>query len=184
MAYIDLENELPGVTGLLEYRQDTGKPLRELTQILLRGNSTLSEAEREIIAAAVSAGNNCYYCFTSHAAAADAYLGENNATSKILENTDSTKISDKLRKLLILALQVREGGKNVTQEAVDAARVQGATDREIHDTIMIAALFCFYNRYVDGLNTFAPKDSDYYESMALRLKEKGYFRPEQGYINS
>lgn len=181
MAYINLESHLPGVTGLLEFRKDTAEPLRALTQILLRGPSSLTEAERELIATAVSNQNECVYCTTSHAAAADAYFGDSEVTRKVIENMDSAPISDKMKALLAIALHVQQSGKNVSLKSIEKAKMEGATDLEIHDTVMIAALFCFYNRYVDGLATYAPTDLSYYTDMALRLKEKGYYRPEQGY---
>lgn len=181
MAHINLEQHLPGVTGLLEFRKDAAEPLRELTQILLRGENTLTEAERELIATAVSNKNGCVYCTTSHAAAADVYFEGENVSQAVRENYQSAPISEKLKALLTIALQVQENGKKVTTESVEAARKKGATDMEIHDTVMIAALFCFYNRWVDGLGTFAPTDPVYYNEMAQRLKEKGYYRPAQGY---
>ena len=85
------------------------------------------------------------------------------------------------RSLLTIAAQVQGSGKNVTPEAVERAKNAGATDMELHDTVMIAALFSFYNRYVDGLATVAPNDAKYYSDMAERLKDKGYHRPQQGY---
>ena len=181
MAHITLEAHLPGVTGLLEYRKDTAEPLRELTQILLRGNSTLTEAERELIATVVSNKNECFYCTTSHKAAADAYFGEQETSEKVKQDPQNAPISPKMKALLAIALQVQESGKNVTQAAISKAKKAGATELELHDTVMIAALFCFYNRYVDGLGTFAPKDPIYYSEMAERLKQKGYHRPPQGY---
>jgi uncharacterized peroxidase-related enzyme len=181
MAYIPVESHLHGVTGLLEYRKDTGKPLRELTQILLRGNSTLTEAERELIAMAVSNKNECVYCTTSHDAAAQAYLQDPELTAKVKLDINTAPVTDKMKALLRIALLVQSSGKNVTQESIDAAKQQGATDMEIHDTVMIAALFCFYNRYVDGLATYAPTDPEYYQEMAERLKTSGYYRPETGY---
>ncbi|MDX2284793.1 MAG: peroxidase-related enzyme [Bacteroidia bacterium] len=181
MAYIELEEHLPGVTGLLEYRTDTAMPLRELTQRLLRGASTLTEAERELIAMAVSNRNGCVYCTRSHAAAADAYYGDSQVTDAVRADMRTAPIGDKMKALLTIALQVQQSGKHVTADSIAAARQHGATDPELHDTVMIAALFCFYNRYVDGLGTFAPADPAYYAGMAQRLKEKGYYRPEQGY---
>ncbi len=181
MPHISLNNNLPGVTGLLEYRKDASVPLRELTQLLLRGDSTLSEADRELIAAAVSNQNKCVYCTTSHAATANAFLAENNTTKMVMENYNNAPISNKLKALLAIALQVQESGKAVSTQAIEHAKINCASDLEIHDTIMIAALFCFYNRYVDGLATIAPTDDTYYTEMALRLKEKGYYRPENGY---
>lgn len=181
MPYISLEEHLPGVTGLLEYRQDTAAPLRELTQLLLRGPSTLSEAERELIATIVSHRNECVYCSTSHTAAANAYLGETETAALMKKDINTAPLSDKMKALLVVTSQVQQNGKAVTQEAIDKAKLAGATERELHDTVMIAALFCFYNRYVDGLATIAPTDPEYYSSMAQRLKEKGYYRPPQGY---
>ena len=181
MPYISLEEHLPGVTGLLEFRKDAAEPLRELTQLLLRGPSYLSEAERELIATIVSHRNECVYCTTSHTAAANAYLGEEETAEMMKKDILSAPLSDKMKALLIIASQVQESGKNVTQQAIDRAKAAGATELELHDTVMIAALFCFYNRYVDGLATFAPGDPKYYTEMAGRLKEKGYYRPPQGY---
>lgn len=181
MAYINLENQLPGVTGLLEYRKDTGEPLRELTQILLRGQSPLTEAERELIATVVSNKNECVYCTTSHTAAADVYFGEHDTTRLAKENIELAPVSKKMKALLTIALQVQENGKKVTQQSINDARTEGATDAELHDTVMIAALFCFYNRYVDGLGTFAPTDPEYYAGLGERLKERGYHRPKDGY---
>ena len=76
MAYVQLEEHLPGITGLLEYRQDSAQPIRELTQLLMRGPSTLTEGERELIASVVSHGNQCTFCTTAHTAAADLLLGD------------------------------------------------------------------------------------------------------------
>ena len=181
MAYISVEKHLPGVTGLLEFRRDTAEPLRELTQMLLRGESTLTPAERELIATIVSHKNQCTFCVTSHAAAADALLGEHETVAKMRADLESTPVSEKMKKLLVIAAQVQEGGKSVTPEAIEAAKNEGATDRELHDTVMIAALFCFYNRYVDGLGTFAPTDPTYYADLGTRLKNNGYNRQPQGY---
>ena len=88
-----------------------------------------------------------------------------------------------MRALLTVAVQVQQSGKEVTHESISKAKANGATDLEIHDTVLIAALFCLYNRYVDGLATVAPNDPLYYEQMAVRLKSSGYYRPVEGYGN-
>lgn len=103
MPYISLEAHLPGVTGLLEYRQDTAAPLREVTQILLRGPSSLSEAERELIAAIVSHRNECVYCTTSHTAAANAFLGEEETAELMKKDIAYAPLSDKMKALLVIA---------------------------------------------------------------------------------
>ncbi|OOQ57966.1 carboxymuconolactone decarboxylase family protein [Mucilaginibacter pedocola] len=181
MPYIALEDHLPGITGLLEYSKGTAQPIRELTQFLLRGPSTLSEAERELIATVVSHGNQCTFCTTAHTAAADLLAGETETAASVKQNIETAPVSDKMKALLTIASQTRESGRAVTAEAVARAKDAGATDVEIHDTVLIAALFCLYNRYVDGLGTALPAEPGYYDVLAGRLVNHGYTRLPQGY---
>lgn len=181
MSYIPLEKHLPGITGLLEYRQDTGAPIRELTQILLRGESALTEGERELIATVVSSRNECRFCTAAHTAAANVLFEESETSEAVKQHIDTAPVSDKLKALLHIAASVQQSGKAVTAEQVGLARAVGATDREIHDTVLIAALFCLYNRYVDGLATMTPTDPAFYEGLGQRLKQYGYNRLPQGY---
>ena len=176
MAHIKLLNEeLPGIVGLLNYRPETAKPLLDLAETLLRGPSSLTSGEREIIAASVSYRNECHFCHTSHAAAAAAHLGSGlGLIDEIKAGLPNTPVSDKLRALLTIAHHVQKGGKNVTDEDVTAARAQGATDQEIHDAVLIAAAFCMYNRYVDGLGTLAPGPNEAYAEMGERMAHVGY----------
>jgi uncharacterized peroxidase-related enzyme len=180
MPYIPLEDHLPGITGLLEYRRDSAEPIRELTQILLRGPSTLETWERELIAATVSKRNECQFCMNAHTAVTNLLLTEfvpgNNPNTENLR----APVSDKLKALLIIAGEVQTGGKNVKKETVDRAKEAGATDLEIHDTVLIAALFCLYNRYVDGLATVAPADPEFYNGLAKRIAVS-YNRNPNGY---
>lgn len=181
MPYIPVEEHLPGITGLLEYRKDSAEPIRELTQVLLRGPSSLTEAERELIATVVSHGNQCRFCTTAHTAAADLLLGECSTTEKIKEDIESSSLGEKMKALLTIAKQVQQSGKSVTEQSIARAKQAGATDVEIHDTVLIAALFCLYNRYVDGLSTVAPTDPNFYKGLATRLVDHGYTRLPQGY---
>jgi uncharacterized peroxidase-related enzyme len=181
MPYIPLEEHLPGITGLLEYRKDSAKPIRELTQILLRGESTLGEGERELIAAVVSSRNQCRFCTAAHTAAANILLGEGETVEAAKGDLALAPVSEKLRALLRIAEQVQASGKAVTAEAIAAAKREGATDLEIHDTVLIAALFCLYNRYVDGLATVTPTDPAFYAGLGQRITEHGYGRLPQGY---
>lgn len=181
MSYIPLEDHLPGITGLLEYRKDTAQPIRELTQFLLRGPSILTEGERELIATVVSYGNKCRFCTTAHTAAADLLLGETETSERVKENILTAPVSEKMKALLTIASMVRESGKSVTPEAIEKAKAEGATDIEIHDTVLIAALFCLYNRYVDGLATVTPTDPNFYKGLGERLVNYGYRRLPQGY---
>lgn len=181
MPYIPLEEHLPGITGLLEYRKDSAAPIRELTQILLRGPSSLSEAERELIATVVSHRNQCTFCATAHTAAADVLLGESATAEKVKADINTAPVSNKVKALLSIAAQVQQSGKAVTETAIRDAKESGATDIEIHDTVLIAALFCLYNRYVDGLATVTPTDPAFYKGLGERLKNHGYNRLPQGY---
>ena len=180
MPYIPLEDHLPGITGLLEYRKDSAEPIRELTQFLMRGASTLTEGERELIATIVSHGNQCRFCTSAHTAVADLLLGECETSEKIKRDLATAPVSGKMKALLSIASKVQKSGKNVTHESIEAAKSAGATDIEIHDTVLIAALFSMYNRYVDGLSTVTPTNPDFYKGLAQRIA-KGYRRLPQGY---
>ena len=79
-----------------------------------------------------------------------------------------------MKALLVIAGNVAESGKRVTEADIARARQHGATDLEIHDTVLIAAAFCMFNRYVDGLATWAPDDPDFYRQRAALVAENGY----------
>ncbi len=178
MAHITVEEGVPGIRSLVQFRPETGKPLYELAQVLLRGESPLSEAERELIAAHVSHRNETKFCEMSHAAASRHLYGNNkDIVDDVLKDVDSANISDKLKALLHIASRVQILGKEVTPEDIEAARREGANDREIHDTVLIAAAFSMYNRYVDGLASFTPTDPAEYDAMGKRMAEKGYQPP-------
>ncbi len=181
MAHIKLlKEELPGIVGLLDFRPETAKPLLLLAETLLRVPSALTCAEREIIAASVSWWNNCYFCHSSHGAAAAAHLKcDLSLLDDIKKGLPNTNVSDKLRALLDIAHLVQRSGKEVTADAVSRARTLGATDQEIHDTVLIAAAFCMYNRYVDGLGTWAPQALEDYREMGERMANIGYGKNQE-----
>lgn len=157
------------------FRPETARPLLDLAETLLRGESTLSRGERELIAAYVSDRNQCRFCHASHRAFAGAQLeGGSAVVDQVAANLETAPVSEKLRALLAIAAKVAEGGLSVTTSDVENARSEGATDVEIHDTVLIAAAFCMFNRYVDGLATWTPDDPDAYDAMAQRLIEHGY----------
>lgn len=178
MPYIALNSAEPGIRGLLRYRPETGRPLSELAEVLLRGPSTLTRGERELIAAYVSALNDCRYCSSSHAACAAAQLpGGMAVVEQVRADPATAPVSAKLKALLAIAAAVAQGGHAVTPGQVARARAVGATDVEIHDTVLIAATFCMFNRYVDGLATIAPNDPAAYAAGAQRLVTQGYLPP-------
>jgi uncharacterized peroxidase-related enzyme len=174
MAHIDLPEGLPGILGPMAFRPATAKPMNELAEVLLRGPSSLSSGERELIATYVSKRNDCHFCHSSHGAAAAHHLGGEAVVDAVRSDPESAPVSDKLKALLDVAGKVQRGGREVTSEDVARARSQGATDSEIHDTVLIAAAFCMYNRYVDGLATWAPDDPEAYREPGRLLAEQGY----------
>lgn len=179
MAHISVEKGVPGIRSLVLFRPETGKPLYELAQVLLRGPSPIPEAERELIASYVSSQNNCTFCCMSHAAASRELFGEKREiVDCVIDDFANAKLSPKLRALLQIAAKVAESGKSVLPEHIENARKHGANDLEIHDTVLIAATFCMYNRYVDGLASFTPTDLKDYEEMGVRLATKGYVPPQ------
>ncbi|MEO7047609.1 MAG: peroxidase-related enzyme [Ferruginibacter sp.] len=179
MAHIQVEEGIPGIRSLVMFRPETGKPLYELAQVLLRGESPLTEAERELIAAYVSKRNDTMFCMMSHAAASrELYGDDKNIVDDVLQDMQHAQVSDKLKALLHIAGKVQILGKEVQPEDIEAARKLGANDREIHDTVLIAATFSMYNRYVDGLASFTPTDPQEYEAMGKRMAEKGYVSPK------
>jgi uncharacterized peroxidase-related enzyme len=159
----------------MAYRPETAKPLNELADVLLRGPSTLSPGERELIATYVSSRNDCFFCQTVHGAVAAHHLdGNEQLVLDVKRDAQEAGVSDKLKALLTIAGTVQRGGKHVLPEDIDHARQHGATDLEIHDTVLIAAAFCMYNRYVDGLATWAPHDPEGYRQQGARLAREGY----------
>src|SRR3954466_3945460 len=158
MPHITLPPDLPGIRGPMAFRPETAKPLNELVDILLRGAHTLSPGERELIATYVSSQNDCEYCQTIHGAIAAHHLNSEPLVVDVKRNYQAAAISPKLKALLAIAGKTASGGKNVTAADVARARDEGASDLEIHDAVLIAAVFCMCNRYVDGLATWMPRD--------------------------
>jgi uncharacterized peroxidase-related enzyme len=178
MPHIPLPEGVPGPRGPMLFRPETALPMSEMAEVLMRGPSTLTLAERELIGTYVSAQNDCRYCQTIHGAVAAHYLGATEEQEALVQRIKcdpaSAPISSKLKALLQIAGHVQQGGKRVTGEDIAEARAHGATDLEIHDTVLIAANFCMMNRYVDGLATWTPEDPDFYRQRAANLAQHGY----------
>ena len=175
MPHISLGSDAPGIVSLFEYRPETAGPLCDLADVLLRGPSSLTRGERELIAAYVSTLNGCEFCSASHAAFAAAQLPEGmTLVDQVRADPAGAPVSAKLGALLQIAAAVQRSGKDVSAADVAAAREAGATDLEIHDTVLIAAAFCLFNRYVDGLATTLPEDPGGYAAMAELIVSAGY----------
>ena len=177
MAYIQVPEGVPGIRSLVMFRPETGKHLYELAQVLLRGESPLTAAERELIAAYVSYRNECMFCMSSHAAAARCLYGNDSTiVDDVLKDMQQADVSKKMKALLNIAGKVQILGKEVSEDDIAAARVLDANDREIHDTVLIAAAFSMFNRYVDGLASLTPTDPEVYAEMGKRMAN-GYTPP-------
>lgn len=176
MPFIELENkDLPGIFGLLYYRPEMTQPLVSFTQTLLRGASPISIAEREIIASHVSALNDCFFCYACHGATAAAILDtEIDLIDEIKDQFPTYEISRKFKSLLDVAGLIQQGGSPIDNEAIEVAKRHGATDIEIHDTVLLSAAFCMFNRYVEGLGAPYSRIKEDYIGMGKKLASDGY----------
>lgn len=174
MAHIQVSDDLPGIRALLTFRPETAGPLSALADALLHVAGRLSAGERELIAAHVSRLNGCAYCEASHAAIASCHLQDETLVATAVEDPQGAALSGKLKALLALAGRVQQGGRAVRDEDIARARREGASDVEIHDTVLIAAAFCMFNRYVDGLGAWTPTDPASYRERAGFVAANGY----------
>ncbi|MCF0073936.1 peroxidase-related enzyme [Dyadobacter sp. CY261] len=176
MPHIPFEEGFPGILGPMRFSPKTAEPMNLLANALMQSDEGLTRGERELIGTYVSSQNDCFFCQTIHGAIASDYLGDEDWSliKSVKENYTEAELSDKMKALLSIAGSVQRGGKYVTAEQIARAREQGADDRDIHDTVLIAAAFCMFNRYVDGLATTAPTDPDVYRARAKNVIENGY----------
>ena len=175
MAHINVDPKLPGIRQLMALRPETATPMGKLANLMLRSNEGMTMAEREMIATYVSFLNDCFYCQQSHGAIVTCYLNDQDALiNEVKKDIQQARISEKMKALLTIAGSVQKGGKQVTTDQIEKARLAGATDRDIHDTVLIAAMFCMFNRYVDGLAAHTPTDLSSYPLRARQIAEHGY----------
>jgi uncharacterized peroxidase-related enzyme len=175
MAHITLPEGLPGIRGPMAFRPETSKPLNELAEVLLRSDNSLTRGDRELIATYVSYLNDCFFCQNAHGGLAQHYLQcDTSFIDSLKSDFLKADISEKMKSLLSIAASVQKGGKHVTTQQIEKAKELGATDLEIHDTVLISAAFCMFNRYVDGLGTWAPEDKMFYINRAKSRAEEGY----------
>jgi uncharacterized peroxidase-related enzyme len=177
VPYISVPEELPGIVGLFAFKPETAATIRAFTQQLLRGPSSLTPGEREIIAAVVSRRNECRFCAMSHTAAAAHVTGDSELVEAVIRDPASAPVSERMRTLVGVASKVQSSGLDVTADDIAAARAAGASDEDLHDTVLVAAAFCMFNRYVDGLAANTPTDPAMYEMMGRELAENGYRSP-------
>lgn len=175
MPHINFNNDFPGIRSAMAFRPETAAPMSELAEILLRDEEGLSRLDRELIGTYTSYLNDCFYCHHSHGEIACIYSGgDRDMVDQVRNDYTKAAISDKLKTLLAIAAKVQQSGKSVTSTDIEKAKQAGASDRDIHDTVLIAAAFCMFNRYVDGLATTTPTDMSSYPLRAKQIAEKGY----------
>lgn len=173
--YISIPEGLPGIRGPLSLRPDVAKPLSAFAEVLMRDENSLTRGERELIAGYVSHLNKCHFCEMAHSSVAQHYLQcSTDFIQDIKSDINRANITEKLKALLVIAGSVVKGGKHVTSQQVETAKSFGATDLEIHDVVLIAAAFCMFNRYTDGLNTWAPAETEFYTARAAQVAREGY----------
>lgn len=175
MAHIELPPGLPGIVALLTAYPHSRKPLNALANAVLVGDASLTRGEREMIATYTSHGNECNFCMNSHRSAARHLLGEAaRLMDDVLRDAQTAAVSEKMRALLAISAKVRKDGRLVTADDVKQAKAAGADERAIHDTVLITAMFCMFNRYVDGLGTPLPNDAAVFDAVGARIAEHGY----------
>jgi uncharacterized peroxidase-related enzyme len=178
MSHMKLTHPLPGIAGLLVTRTDTATPLTDLAEMLLRKSTpTFSSVDRELVASYVSFLNNCIFCSESHGGAANHYADQSDFAQKVWMDAEKNAPSDRTRALLAIAKKVQSTDFKVGKDLVQKALDFGATENDVHDTVLIAAAFCMYNRYVDGMGTTcAPRGDASYVAMGRDLAVDGYKR--------
>jgi uncharacterized peroxidase-related enzyme len=173
--FIALPNEMPGIVSLIAFKPETGEKLRAFIHQIMRGHSSLTPGEREVIAALVSSRNETYFCAHTHAAAARHLIeGGTETVGQVIDSVDAVPVSDKMRALLAIVEKVTRSGLDVTEDDISAARAAEATDEDIHDAVLVAAAFCLFNRYVDGLGAITPRDDQIYDNIGQMLAAGGY----------
>jgi AhpD family alkylhydroperoxidase len=174
--------DAPGIRAAIGLTPALGTHMLGLADVLLVDDypgATIGRAEREMLAEAVSAGNDCFFCMDSHGAHAGAILEKGGAT-ELLPLLDAIKVGDfdrfspKMRSLIKIARTVGRAPRELTAEDVAAAQAEGATDGDVQLAVLIASAFCMYNRMVDGFRARTSADLDVYRPRAAQIAELGY----------
>jgi uncharacterized peroxidase-related enzyme len=177
--------DVPGILAAMRLTPGLGVHMRGLANELLVHDypgATLARAEREMLAAAVSAANDCFYCMDSHGAFATALLERGGQAELVplvegLKEGSAEGLDRRMRALLDIALVVRRNGLELTTAEVQAARAAGATDGDVQLAVLIAAAFSMYNRMVDGFRAMTPPSVEAYRTRAGEIAEHGYGPP-------
>ncbi len=174
--------DVPGILAAIRLTPGLGVHLRGLADELLVHDfpgSTLVRAQREMLATAVSAANDCFYCMDSHGAFATALLQSTGATHLVplidtIKLGSSEGLDPKMQALLHISRTVRRDPRELTAGDVEAALAAGATDADTQLAVLIAAAFSMYNRMVDGFRAQTPPSAEAYRARAGEIAEHGY----------
>jgi uncharacterized peroxidase-related enzyme len=177
--------EVPGIGVAMRLTPGLGIHLRALADEVLVNDfpgATLVRAEREMLATAVSAANDCFFCMDSHGAFATALLERTDDTERLplidtIKVGSSDGFDDKMRALLHVARTVRRNPLELTTADVGAARAAGATDGDVQLAVLIASAFSMYNRLVDGFRAMTAPSTKAYAARAAEIAENGYSAP-------
>jgi len=180
--------EVPGIGAAMRLKPELGLHLRGLADQLLVEDfpgATISRYEREILATAVSAGNNCFFCMDSHAAHATALVDDDGkaeamALTDLVKQGGSAGFDPKMQALLRISRTVRADPLRLTADDVANAHEAGASDGDVQLAVLIAAGFSMYNRMVDGLRARTPGSTELYHQRAAEIAANGYSAPPSG----
>jgi uncharacterized peroxidase-related enzyme len=178
--------DVPGILAAMHLAPALATHLRGFADALLVEDypgSTISRAERELIATAVSAGNDCFYCMDSHGAFASELLSRDDAAGVAalvdgIKLGTSAGVSPKLAALLEIARGVQRNPRAVMRSEVEGALAAGATGADTQLAVLIAAAFCMYNRMIDGLRAPTPPSAEAYRHRASQIADHGYSAPQ------
>jgi uncharacterized peroxidase-related enzyme len=177
--------DVPGILTAIRLTPGLGIHLRGLADELLVNDfpgATISRAQREMLATAVSAENDCFYCMDSHGSFATALL-EGSGATELVPLVDEIKLGssegfdDKMRALLHVARTVRREPRDLTADDVQAAHAAGAADADIQLAVLIASAFSMYNRMVEGFRARTMPSADAYRARAAEIAANGYSVP-------
>jgi uncharacterized peroxidase-related enzyme len=178
--------EVPGILAAIRLTPGLGVHLRGLAEELLVNDfpgATIERHEREMLATAVSAGNDCFYCMDSHGAFASALIERAGATDllpivDVIKRGSSDGLGPKMQALLHISRTVRRDPLDLTAADVAMATEAGATDADVQLAVLIAAAFSMYNRMVDGFRAATPPSAEAYRARAGEIAEHGYSSPQ------
>jgi uncharacterized peroxidase-related enzyme len=180
--------DVPGIGAAMQLTPGLGRHLRGLADELLVEDfpgATIGRPQREMLATAVSAANDCFFCMDSHAAHATALLDGSAETDLVpllddLKTGSADRFDAKMRALLHVSRTVAGRARDLTAGDVEAAIAAGASDADVQLAVLIAAAFSMYNRMVDGFRARTAPTTEAYRARAVEIAANGYGRPPGG----